>query len=74
MTSNADICIRKATDIARLIGHQARTFNLRLKNISDSSENPGTFISGERDRARVCSLCEVISHAREREGHLAFFV
>ncbi len=35
---------------------------------------PGTFSPKWRVRPRVCSLCEVISRATAREGHLDFFV
>jgi len=40
-----------------------------------SSKMPGTFFPKQRNRARVCSLCEVICYAIKKRGdHLDFFV
>ncbi len=40
----------------------------------EESEIAGTFFLRQRVRARVCSLCEVISHAETLKGHLDFFI
>jgi len=40
----------------------------------EESEIQGTFWGSQRDKARVCSLCEVISHAETLKGHLDFFI
>ena len=44
------------------------------KNFMKNREIQGTFWGRQRDRARVCSLCEVISHAETLKGHLDFFI